>query len=664
LAIVFAKAAKTAGEGPMPTTNLSISYRPTRIGFIVRDGSIEDIVTAAGINTLLCGGIYNPIIPLFSDTRFTESLIKLFNVDVLYGVTEDPQINDFLERNLFLRSPHLFSSDVFYTDQTGKKRMAYLDCINVIEQYWESDFRHRGKNYKSRYMLLIWSDQDPLRSLFSVSFGYFPTRYTLQEDFQDAFLKGLRSRSLTISPDTLPTAEIAASIYPIRFTASELDVYGGNFRSNGIFIGDEDNFTDLMLFWNLRAAGIAIEFLPKKHILRYRQFIERHLERLDKLPNHPPQIDDMISVYYRRDDPLQPPHQQIVDIASEFHLAKRWLFSGCDEISWNGFNIKPVTIDFGIHSTLATVEKSFDRYAVTMNLQDKPLAASIAADRATLRPQHLALSVRSISAAYPSHTLRLPLIRKLNEFYSREIVFDPWKLRVEQAGLALLISTTDNHETLYPLSSNNLVHEIFNHIGIKAEISQPGRICLRVIEKLADPFGVGGYVFRINGVRQLIHTLKADQYVRRRVALERISPAKQPFKKGRWNSRDDVFDYLLRRDFFRAGIELQCEHCRLRSWLSLKEIDDILVCTFCGNENKTSLHLRNRGEWMFRKSGLLAKDDGQQGAIPVILTLLKLSENLSNGFGDFIYTPALNLHFDSRDCETDFCAMQYGAFDQ
>ena len=53
----------------MATTSLSVKYRPIKIGFLVRDGSIDDLVKAAGINTLLWGGIHNPIIPISATNK-------------------------------------------------------------------------------------------------------------------------------------------------------------------------------------------------------------------------------------------------------------------------------------------------------------------------------------------------------------------------------------------------------------------------------------------------------------------------------------------------------------------------------------------------------------------------------------------------------------------
>src|SRR5262249_4727617 len=72
-------------------------------------------------------------------------------------------------------------------------------------------------------------------------------------------------------------------------------------------------------------------------------------------------------------------------------------------------------------------------------------------------------------------------------------------------------------------------------------------------------------------------------------------------------ARDAVFAYLLKHNFYRAGLEFKYDSCGLWSRLSLRQVDDRRICEYCGHSNMTSLHVRNRGDWRFRKSGLLAK---------------------------------------------------------
>ena len=120
---------------------------------------------------------------------------------------------------------------------------------------------------------------------------------------------------------------------------------------------------------------------------------------------------------------------------------------------------------------------------------------------------------------------------------------------------------------------------------------------------------------------------------------------------------DDAFDFLLKYEFLRAGLQFSCDNCNLSSCLPLREIDDFWICSYCGYKNHTSLHLSNRGDWMFRKSGLFAKDNNQEGALPMIITLIQFFR-IFHGV-NFIYTPSLNLKIGKHASEIDFCLLQY-----
>ena len=71
--------------------------------------------------------------------------------------------------------------------------------------------------------------------------------------------------------------------------------------------------------------------------------------------------------------------------------------------------------------------------------------------------------------SHPGHVLRVPYIRQLNEFYSREIAVEPWALRVQRDGIASLIKTQTDMLTLYPISHSVLVCRLLEFAGMKAE---------------------------------------------------------------------------------------------------------------------------------------------------------------------------------------------------
>ena len=636
----------------MATTGLTIAYRPVRLGFLVRNGSLDDLVAAAGLNTMLAGGIYNPLLPVGSKNDSVKDLIRLFNVDVLHAVTADPDLDAVLSQYPSLVSPNLFSRKIL-TQALHRQgnQLVYLDSIHLIERLWESEFKHKPKDYKSDFALITWSPDDRLRYLFSLTFGFFPDGYNLVDNFQSSFLMGLRAKEIHIEPDSPIDPAISGAYDQLGLTAMDLQGYKGSFKGEGVYIGDEASFDDLVNFWNLRAAGLSVEFLPVNDSARVESLVNAHITELDKMPD--PRIqegEDWITYYYQ-----SLTMDKVEEVLKTLTTKKRKVLYQCGWPTWNGLNIKATNYYYNHDHATATVEKSYGSYTVTINLEEVPGAESHVSDG--MGPQELALSIKAYTEyGYENTTLKPPYIPELNDFYSSEIALEPYKLRIEEDGIGLIIQTWDHSLVIFTLPYLTLIKKLFDYAGVKAETSKAGLITRQIIDKLGGLDA--GNIFKNPGVRALIQRLKPDQGVTRGGATNLIRDNTGPEKRtGRYSDPNSAFKFLLETGFFRAGLELVCEHCKLENWLNLKDIDDFWPCTYCGGENRTSLHLKDRGDWKFRKSGFLAKDNNQEGAIPVILTLLQLKRRL--GRYRFVYSTALDLRLGSEKLEADLCVLQY-----
>ena len=175
----------------MATTTLSVKYRPLKIGFLVRDGSTEDLVKAAGINTLLWGGIHNPLIPISATNKeYSNQLLNLFSADVLYAVSHTKEIDEVIKNSQYLKTPGHYAENIFYEDwHTKKSVLGYLDSMNIVDYYWLKEFKNKPRDYKSNCILVKWNNADACNDLFALLFGYYPTLYNLKDNFENAFLK-------------------------------------------------------------------------------------------------------------------------------------------------------------------------------------------------------------------------------------------------------------------------------------------------------------------------------------------------------------------------------------------------------------------------------------------------------------------------------------------
>jgi hypothetical protein len=663
----------------MATLNVSVKYRPIKIGFLVREGSTEDLIKAAGINALLWGGIYNPVIPVSANQAITERLLELFSVDVLFALAHSPETDKVIADHPFLREPHHYGENIFYEDwHTKKKLVAYLDSISIVDFYWEKEFRHAAKDFQSNCALVRWNADDPLANLFAVQFGFYPDEYDLLDDFEKAFRTGLKAKELTVPSGGQLPGMVAGHLTPISLTGIDLTGYGGGWPSeDGIYVGDENDFVDLSSFWNLRAAGIRLRFLSRNHVQRLKEFINAYLKNLDRRKPTPANPWDCIAIYST--EKLQP---EIPKILEAFESKKGRLLCSVERIISGDLSLKPRSFYFGWETALATVEESFGRPVVTMGLPDKKfLDGPRGREERNLAFQSLAVSLNFYTESdYPEHTLKPPFLRDLNEFYSREIAFDPWMVRVETGGLALIITASDSSIHLFPLSHQKLIERILALAGITARRSQPGLLAYQIVKNMRE-FGPleACRVFKVRGARNLINALKPGDFIDWNAALRIIGSAHfDKFKSLYIESRKkhelgpaDVLAFLLKKRILRPRLRLwerltrqhkafKCKQCGLESTIPMTAFEGSWSCPFCEHSQYLPEFIgsecRRRDMWKFTKSGLFSKDNNQEGAIPVILSLLTLLRVLHSG--QFLYSTSLNLHFE-KSCETDLCILRY-----
>lgn len=180
----------------MPTASLAVRYRPLRIGFLAQHGDLDALKKIAKLNSLLWGGIYNPILSAGQDTRLLKQLIELFSVDLLTPVGDTPGIKAILESHPYLRTPGHFADEIFFEDwHTKKLDLGVLDIIHIIDHYWEVEFRHKAADFKSSCCVVDWADDDPCAIVLALSFGWLPAtdQEKLKYDFREAFERGLRA---------------------------------------------------------------------------------------------------------------------------------------------------------------------------------------------------------------------------------------------------------------------------------------------------------------------------------------------------------------------------------------------------------------------------------------------------------------------------------------
>ncbi len=642
----------------MNTLSVTVRYRPIRIGWCIRAGDFEAMREALKLTFTMWGGRYNPLIPV-DDFDFASSLIRLFRVDVLWPVSKDDVVNKFIERFPHLPNP-FFHEELFVPYENSKRGPQIVDIYHPIRRLYEEHFKN-NPSPDTTVTIFEWQAEDPLADVLLATLGAVPKADVSGTDYPFLLKRDLSAKTVVLTPaEPLPQfaeKNLAVSAFCRAFIQQHYSVqnYWGH---PGLYVGSVSNFDDQVTFWNLRATNTSLMFYDPCHAARFEPNLTKWLEILRSRPSGRFESDNSISVWFK--EGVREPD------VSGFGQGLR-LCTARDG-TWNGPNIKAPYMYFSEGSALAVIgEESGSLPKVSFQLPPKPFY-----EDTKLYDQHMVVSVDPGIGLFGNEraTLQTPFIPELNEYYGRNYYFEWDKARAEPDGLGIISHANRADLSLSALNVVELVKQLFLSSGIDATLSTPGLIATRLIQQM------GGLqkcrVFKIGGVRTLIEQCKPDQSFTRSGALQTIradpitgiesfDQYKDLFIEQRPHGvelkAEAVLAYLLKRGVFRAGLVFGCPSCTLDFWISIDDVGSDVSCEYCGHTNNVT-PLLNARDWRFRRSGLFGRNNNQEGAIPVLLTLQQLHTTFHSN--EILFTTAMKLKSNNAraiNCETDFVAI-------
>jgi hypothetical protein len=650
------------------TLSVGIQYRPVRIGWCVQTDNLDQWRTAVRLTHSFEGGKFNPIIPVDAPEQLAESLVDLFRVDLLYPVANVETIAAFVSAHSYLPWPD-HDQRLFWDAWNGRPGYAaFVDVYHAARRIYE-DAIEGVQDPKVHASLIEWQEGDPLANVLLATVGSYCSPSTSIPDYARLLREWLRAETLQIDNAADLPANLNRLLSPSRLTESGLEVLGAD-GEPGVYFGLADNFTDLVNFWNLRAAGIEVVFADPQHLKRLAPMIGVHRAWLKKLPPKPWRSEGALTVWMQ--EGRNPEDASVLGVEFVQHPVSVH--------SWNGLNIKPVTAYWEEHDVLGSIDESAPTPAATFLLPKKPVY-----EERLLHAQRIGVSIRGFDRFLLEKNVTFfpPYLPTLNEYYGQRLSHELRETRSEHddvihgAGIAIFAGISQSQVTLTSISAMDLITQVFKSAGVTAKPSQAGLITSRLIAQMGGLQGCR--VFKIEGVRSLVEMHSPQQHFDRTLACKvignfdettgrmRFEPYQDLYLGPRPHTRklqpQDVLDDLLRHKVFRVGLELECPRCKLSFWQPLDDLATEVECQFCGSEFDVTLQLRHRN-WAYRRSGLFGRDDHQEGGIPVAVTLQQLESNIRPlvGFG-LLFTACLDLTPTTaaiQACETDFAVMTTG----
>lgn len=639
----------------MGSLSINLRYRPVRIGWCVTRGDFAAFRHSARRSFSLWGGRFNPIIPI-DDPAEACALIDLFRVDCLHAVTKSEAATAFIESQAHLPWPDYQGRFVIDRGHIGKTS-TFADLLAPTRMLFEEHYKNNPQA-DPLVVLHEWSDDDPLADMLLATFGGLPPTEESAHDYRGLIQQHLRAPLYKLAPDIpieLPgMAQMSLASFN-RLAMEQHYAVRSSRNQPGFYIGNAADFDDLVSYWNLRATDIPLIFYDPAHAARLDHLRDQWLGRVaPQTGSQPigPAWRQGIAIWSRSDP-------KTLDLAG---FGEQKMFSSVNPVIWNGLNVRAPIMMFGSESVLASVDDAKEPPTIAFMIPNSPLK-----DDGGLSDQQYVVSVDPGIGLLGNErfTLHPPFLPHLNEFYGRNGVVRWNKARAEPGSLGIVVGGSAHDLTIRAIETRKLFEEIFKSVGISAAPSPAGLVCNRLVRQMG---GVDGCrVFRIGGVRDLIERYPPDRSFTTSAAKQAIRAVGsdhplsdyeslyiEPRPPGVRLTNDAVLAHLLRKGVFRPGLKLDCPSCRLEFWRSLDDIRTNAECEYCGNLFHVGPQLRDR-DWAYRRSGLFGRNDNQEGAIPVVLTLLQLHH--LHEPTSFAMTTAMSLEPNGAEihkCETDF----------
>jgi len=214
------------------------------------------------------GGCFNPILPV-DDPDLAKALVKLFRVDALVPMSQGDTVDSFLSGHKHLPWP-MIGEELFVRTMRGSKAPIMVDIRHPTIRLYE-EFYKNNPNPQPGLDIYEWQAADPLGDVFLCSYGACPAADETGVDYVgllQASLLGTRyciqnGAEVQIPQTGRETIATLNRVHMARHYAVR-----NNWDDPGFYVGEADNFDDLVNFWNLRAADISLQFFDSRYVDR------------------------------------------------------------------------------------------------------------------------------------------------------------------------------------------------------------------------------------------------------------------------------------------------------------------------------------------------------------------------------------------------------------
>lgn len=610
---------------------VSFNTRPIRLAFLVEQPDPSVLQEVFQLNTLLWGGLLNPVLVLdgssrqqigshyqFIKTTYEEEILgtlKEFDPDILINFSDVT-----LPAYLHPFSGRIYKRDALRWNPWGQEEISFfLEVWPFLNRYWRKEFRFL-QNPPHKYGYIELSDAGAFKPYLAARFGSYPEG----NDGNLVLANHFGGKPVSYDQSFRKLFNSDEWIFPMRITTLELDIPSPN-RSDShlFFLFDPTNMFDVVDYWNLRAAGFYVFPLPVDDYEDFassaKAFADHAVYHLHGVATRGPEV-----VKSRSLEDLQ------------LNESGDWLRSlGLDatDLSLRGW--VPRFLGSG-HSASSEV---WIRPAVSkenneiINLDDSygtvrgPIPECEMVGPAF--SQHWATELQASDSGSEERTFRIPWLHPECDSLANWRVgrgHGPASSRVSKQGIVTIRSGDREHIRIEEPKVTEVLRAFLKDAGYTySGTSSPGLALERIVEQFGGLLACS--VIQNSAVREIIEELANGppmhaQDVRSRIHKSLLLPKDERDKK-----IAAVLETLVSKKVLRQGLWLQCEKCQRHDWYHLSELGEEFKCKRCFNVQLVPM--LEKSPWYYVSDGIFRLEGKVAGCFTGILSLIFLRLFLS-----------------------------------
>jgi hypothetical protein len=634
----------------MAIGTLTQKLRPVRIAFLVDPMDKETVQTAIHINSLLWGGMFNPLIPCYkrlpkiwsdhktkSETALSviKGYIEGFDPDYFVNLSacSTAQLN--IEEDNIIQVEDLlksFREDAAPTIGAG--------IFEVLNQFFYDELRFIRKDTID---FIKPNLEGPNKLFLSSIYGDLGE---FENIFYNKCLRDFDAKEVDVSIENYLEFAKPKYMFARRLGAEYLEQ---RLRGDFLFYMDASNVLDVIDFWNLRAAGFNVIPFPKQ---------AENIEVVKKLAEN---IIENAYWPYRHNADMYHHASFIKSRSTKESDLKRFSDRLRIDKAENGKGFKfnsqhwypRIWNEWARRNTQENIVPAYSKEKDTELLDGqnefkiKVLDPEFDIFYANTSGPRFANEIDSriyghdelLAQAIPLGGERLS--RVVGKYSLRE-----W--RISKTGPVYLSNHKNWSINYEPPLAEPVMKAWFKEQGWDVELSPSGKIAKQMINQLGGIWGIVN--LKHEKLIKLFQDLNNKGFVSENDFKGRI--ARIVNEDDVWIKRDQFIQNLLDKNIFQLGVQIVCPTCTQKTWYSLEVVSNEVQCSSCLNNYKIQSIGLDDKQWAYKATGTFGLPKQAYGAYSVLLTLYALTRDHHEKV-----TPLLS--FDakkgSNNIEADLC---------